>query len=96
MEIRIGTLNLSLTLNGKDEKQLAEVVKTISNVVKGVEPVKGVGVTHRPTVADLERKKEPEKVREEKEAMKESLDAFPELVAHRELLKKYQVKGIMK
>ena len=93
MKITIGTINLTLNFSGKDPT-LPDVVKSVTESIKSVYPINkgGVGVARRPSAEELARRKEPQSVKDAKQAVKESLDNIPEL---RALKEKNQVKPII-
>jgi len=51
----------------------------------------GVGVIRRPDAKEIKKREEPKKVKEGKEAMKETLDKVPELQKAKEYIKKYKL-----
>ena len=95
MEIKIGTINLTIHL--KDEKQIPEVIKTITESIKNATPldIDGVGVARRPNAKELLRRKRTPQEKAADEEVKKSLDAIPELAEHRKLLKENEVSGIL-
>lgn len=77
-----GAINTAVTISGH----------TISNTIKSVLPDNTVrpGIIRRPTAKDLENRNLPQKVKDERAAMKETLDQIPELQEHKRLLKQLE------
>ncbi len=88
-------------LHGKNkgiEEAVEDIVHESSSTIKKVMPHKTVnpGVIRRPTARELINRNEPIKIKQAKEAMKESLDEIPELQEHKRLVQEYNksVRGI--
>lgn len=95
MEIKIGTINL--TVNLQDKKDIPEVVKAVTESIKNATPldVVNVGAVRRPTAKELIKRNRTPQEKAADEEMKKSLDKIPELQATRKLLQDNEVSGIL-
>jgi hypothetical protein len=81
----------------QDKKDIPEVIKTVTESFKNATPldIDGVGVAHRPSARELERRKRTPEQKAGDEEVKKSLDQIPELLKQKKLLQDNEVSGIL-